>query len=464
MTLIEQYSPTPAMAAAVAALLLVVTLVLIISVHAILATSQQSPVPKTRRKGTPTHVLIVLGSGGHTAEMLSMLRRMPLDPNVYTFRTYIVTSGDGFSASKAAEFEATLQTQYRNRNSSNDDGSQYYEVITVPRARRVHQSYLTAPWSTIQCFWACLQVLRAKHADQQSRKRGGATSPYPDLILTNGPATANRNVLVTAGSRGLGALVAEKFAAEGANVAINYVSNVGRAEETASKIKSQYQVKTTIIQGDLGVKEDCIKVVKTAVDELGGLDIVISNAGWTKFAKFDDLDATEESDWDKCWAVNVKGHLHIFREALPTFNANPDGGVFLVTASIAGLGASGSSLPYSVSKAACNVSPLFTPSLHLTKCLAKSQGPKVRVNAVCPGLLLTEWGNQFSAESIHNHIEKTALKRVVSNNWNELKGQITDSRTSKAELEDTADLYITLAKNSSMTGQSMAVDAGFTLA
>jgi beta-1,4-N-acetylglucosaminyltransferase len=128
----------------------------------------------------------VLGSGGHTAEMLSMLRRMPLDPNTYTFRTYVVTSRDSFSASKAAAFEATLHAQYKD---SKQTQNQDYEIITVPRARRVHQSYLTAPFSTIQCFWACLQVLRGRHADQQRSKRN-AKSPYPDLILTNGPATA----------------------------------------------------------------------------------------------------------------------------------------------------------------------------------------------------------------------------------------------------------------------------------
>ena len=131
-------------------------------------------------------MLIVLGSGGHTAEMLSMLRRMPLDPYTYTFRTYIVTSGDSFSASKAVEFEVILHAHYKD---SKHTEHQDYEIITVPRARRVHQSYLTAPFSTIQCFWACLQVLRGRHSDQRSNKRN-ATPQYPDIILTNGPATA----------------------------------------------------------------------------------------------------------------------------------------------------------------------------------------------------------------------------------------------------------------------------------
>ena len=70
------------------------------------------------------------------------------------------------------------------------------------------------------------------------------------------------------------------------------------------------------------------------------------------------------------------------KAALPTFNANPEGGVFIITSSIAGRNIGGSSMPYSVTKAA---------QLHLMRCLANTQGPKVRVNAVLPGWLETEW-------------------------------------------------------------------------
>jgi NAD(P)-dependent dehydrogenase (short-subunit alcohol dehydrogenase family) len=87
-------------------------------------------------------------------------------------------------------------------------------------------------------------------------------------------------------------------------------------------------------------------------------------------------------DWDTCFAVNVKAPFFTIRAALPTFNANPDGGAFILTSSIAGKIVGGSSLPYSVTKAA---------QLHLMRGLAAKQGPKVRVNAVLPGLLLTEW-------------------------------------------------------------------------
>lgn len=104
--------------------------------------------------------------------------------------------------------------------------------------------------------------------------------------------------------------------------------------------------------------------------------------GYTNFTTFGDLSAPSGDDWTRCYTVNVLAQTYLLRTALPTFNANPEGGVFIITSSIAGTYAGGSSMPYSVTKAA---------QLHLMKCLASTQGPKIRVNAVLPGLLLTEW-------------------------------------------------------------------------
>jgi len=88
------------------------------------------------------------------------------------------------------------------------------------------------------------------------------------------------------------------------------------------------------------------------------------------------------TDRYKCWAVNVKGQMALLRAALPTFNANAEGGAMIITSSVAGTSLSGSSMAYSVTKCA---------QLHLMRCLAQTQGPKIRINAVLPGLLLTEW-------------------------------------------------------------------------
>ncbi|KAJ5748120.1 uncharacterized protein N7511_009816 [Penicillium nucicola] len=137
--------------------------------------SHNSPISKSRPRNSPVHLLLVLGSGGHTAEMFYMLEHA--DMTCYSYRTYVVSSGDSFSAGKAKEFEA--------ERTCPDDN---YNIVTVPRARRVHQSYLTAPFTTLQCFWACFNVLCGLHPGQRLPEQ--YSSPFPDLILTNGPATS----------------------------------------------------------------------------------------------------------------------------------------------------------------------------------------------------------------------------------------------------------------------------------
>ncbi|CAG8195813.1 unnamed protein product [Penicillium salamii] len=141
--------------------------------------SQNTAVAKTRKRGSPVHILIVLGSGGHTAEMFYMLDQYKFDPKDSTYRTYVVSSGDNFSAGKARDFET--------KRGDGEEAHENYTILTVPRARRVHQSYLTAPFSTLHCFWTCLTILRGLHPEQRLLREYTA---YPDLILTNGPATA----------------------------------------------------------------------------------------------------------------------------------------------------------------------------------------------------------------------------------------------------------------------------------
>ncbi|KAJ5947083.1 hypothetical protein N7466_000098 [Penicillium verhagenii] len=256
-----------------------------------------------------------------------------------------------------------------------------------------------------------------------------------------------RNVLVIGGSRGIGAIIAKKFAAEGSNVAINYMSSKETAEKVAGDLAGKYNVKTVVIQGDAGKQSEATNTVKSAIEQLGGLDVVISNAGWTKMTNFGDLDAMDDDDWDKCWNINVKSSFYLFKAAKPTFDANPEGGAFIITASTAGIVPSGSSVPYAVTKAAV---------IHLMKCLAQTQGPKVRVNAVCPGLMLTEWvcilvfedsritfltisqGQQFTQEKIKAMTDKMTLNKLP-------------------EVEDAAEMYLSIAKNSSMTGAAVQI-------
>ncbi|KIX95475.1 uncharacterized protein Z520_08992 [Fonsecaea multimorphosa CBS 102226] len=144
------------------------------------------PPPSSRN---PTHLLVVLGSGGHTAEMLNILnqyRRLQLD---FTKRTYVVSSGDDFSTSKARDFEAEMLSNLSSSSLVPEDAALNYSVVTVHRARRVHQSLLTTPVTSLRCLWDCLNVLRGTHRDFKSQPGGKAPPSYPDLILTNGPGT-----------------------------------------------------------------------------------------------------------------------------------------------------------------------------------------------------------------------------------------------------------------------------------
>lgn len=212
-----------------------------------------------------------------------------------------------------------------------------------------------------------------------------------------------RNVLVTGGSRGLGALVCEKFAAEGANIAINYMSSKDRAEELAKKVES-HGVKAVCIQADAEKPEDNVRLVKETKESLGGLDIIIANAGWTRFAGFGDLHDLSLEEWNKCWQCNVMAHLQLLQVAKPIFDENEEGGVYIITSSVAGIRPSGSSMGYSVTKAA---------ALHMIRCMVATQGPKLRINAVLPGLLLTEWGLRYSEERVNQMKDKAMLKDVV---------------------------------------------------
>jgi beta-1,4-N-acetylglucosaminyltransferase len=133
-------------------------------------------------------MVIVLGSGGHTAEMMSLLRG--IDPRRWAHRTYVISSGDNFSDSKAREIEAGIQRRHTHSTTPSQKGTSHpvigkWEVTTVPRARKIHQPLYTTP---ITSLWSLIGSLSA--LSQAAKTSIVAPSEYPDLIVTNGPATA----------------------------------------------------------------------------------------------------------------------------------------------------------------------------------------------------------------------------------------------------------------------------------
>lgn len=161
---------------------------------------------------------------------------------------------------------------------------------------------------------------------------------------------SGKRVLVTGGSAGLGQAVAERFAAEGATLVVNYASSQGPAEELASRLKREHGAEVFAVRADVSKADECLALVQRSSELMHGLDVVISNAGWTRAADWRDLDNYSEDEWDRTYAMNVKAHLFLFKAAKPHFEVNQDGGSFIITTSVAGIRQSGSSLAYSVSK------------------------------------------------------------------------------------------------------------------
>lgn len=120
---------------------------------------------------------------------MSLLR--DIDPRRYAHRTYIVSSGDSFSSGKAAEIERFIQAKHAQSVSVPTQAGEIHPVtgtwdlLIVPRARKIHQPLYTTPFSSLWCFIACVRALYAT-----SKTSTIAPYEYPDIVITNGPATA----------------------------------------------------------------------------------------------------------------------------------------------------------------------------------------------------------------------------------------------------------------------------------
>jgi NAD(P)-dependent dehydrogenase (short-subunit alcohol dehydrogenase family) len=219
---------------------------------------------------------------------------------------------------------------------------------------------------------------------------------------------------------------------------INYSSNSDRANSLIKELSSipgpsssSATPRFHLIQADMSSKASVSALVKETIDIMGRLDFVVSNAGWTRMTTFTDIEQqVNDEDWDRCFTMNVKTHLWLAYASKDALSETE--GCFISTASVAGVKPSGSSVPYAVTKAA---------QIHLAKSLAVVLAPKIRVNSISPGMLLTEWGLRFPESKREAAISNTKLKRL-------------------ATVEDCADVVRTLALSRSVTGQNICIDGG----
>lgn len=243
---------------------------------------------------------------------------------------------------------------------------------------------------------------------------------------------SGKSALVTGGGTGLGRAISLALARAGCHVAV--VHPPGADAEPAAATAADARalgVRAESIQADVSQPQQVAAMAEQALQIFGGLDVLINNAGTTVFIPMSDLEAVSDEVWERVMGVNVKGAFLCARAVAPSMRAR-GGGRIVNTASVSGLRAGGSSLPYSVSKHAL---------IGLTRCLALGLAPSILVNAVAPGFMPTRWGLQFGPEARERAAEAAPIKRVIA-------------------VEDVADAVVLLARNDSITGQTLVVDGG----
>lgn len=240
---------------------------------------------------------------------------------------------------------------------------------------------------------------------------------------------SGRVAIVTGSSSGIGEATARRLADLGASVVVNSSSSVAAGEAVAGSLPGE----SMYVQADISDQAQGRNLLDATIERFGKLDILVNNAGWTTVVPHHKLDDLTDEIFAKTFDVNVFGTWWLTKAAIPHLRESDDGNVITIT-SIAGVRPVGSSMAYSMAKAALN---------QMTKLLAKSYGP-IRFNAVAPGLVATPWTADWDAQ--HEAVARSApLKR-------------------SATPEDCAEAAVALLRMTYATGQVVVVDGGLTIA
>jgi glucose 1-dehydrogenase len=198
------------------------------------------------------------------------------------------------------------------------------------------------------------------------------------------PGLRGKNVLITGGSSGIGQAIAVRFAEHGANVAINYLTNPDEGAETEEQVHAcvakvqQEGVRDVLVQGDVSREDDVERMVGEAIGGLGGLDVLINNAGIQISRPSHELDS---ASFDKVLAVNLRGAFMCAREAIRHFLDEESPGSIVNVSSVHQLIPKPDYLGYSVSKGGMQ---------NLTRTLALEYASRgIRVNGIGPGATIT---------------------------------------------------------------------------
>ncbi len=240
-----------------------------------------------------------------------------------------------------------------------------------------------------------------------------------------------RVALVTGGGTGLGKACALALAERGVSVAVNYARSREEAEGVAREIGAGGG-RALAVQADVadgaGVKEMVAEVERM----LGPVEVLVANAGVTELIPFAELDRLTVDVWERILRVNVVGTFLSIQAVAGRMVQRGFGRIVIVSSNSA-FGASGSSIPYAVSKGA---------GVTLMECLARTLAPNVRVNAVAPGWMLTPWIDKYLPS--------------------ELAEELRGNPDAAISVDDVAELIVTVLSNGALTGQAIVIDRGET--
>ena len=241
------------------------------------------------------------------------------------------------------------------------------------------------------------------------------------------PVESRPVALVTGSSSGIGAEVARRLADDGYAVVVTSRSSVEAGQAIAEQVGGSY------LQADVADEAQARSLIERVLGLHGRLDVLVNNAGTTEVIRHSDLAAATPAIWRRLYDVNVIAPFVLVTAAEAALRAAAPGCVVNVS-SLAGVRATGSSIPYASSKAAFN---------HQTRLLAKALGPDIRVNAVAPGLIDTPW----------------------TKDWDDIRGfvqQASPLRRSGTPA-DVAEVVLGLVRSTYVTGQVVVTDGGLGL-
>src|SRR5882672_3606589 len=246
---------------------------------------------------------------------------------------------------------------------------------------------------------------------------------------------AGRVAIVTGGGTGIGRATSIRLAKAGVKaVVVNYSRSAAEAESTVEELRI-LGAESVAYRADVADESLVKAMVASTVERHGRLDVLVNNAGTTRFIAHPDLDALTDEVWNDILGVNLKGTFFCCRAAAPELKKT--GGAIVNIASIAAHRASGSSIAYAVSKAGV---------VQLTRALALALAPDVRVNSVSPGLVSTTWfsrrfGDDAAAAQEEVFAKATPLRKI-------------------ATPDDVARAVQALLENDLITGQDLVIDGG----